>query len=250
MAPRNGAGTTAASDKETKCLGCGKTLANTHCLQCTLCGLWSHKTCASVSDEFFKQLEDQAKNTGVAFWACRACTNFAQGITRKVRDINSHVDQLDGDVKEDRKDIKTVQTGLENVVQSVQKVTEGAAKTVEDNNKVIFEELREQESRCLNVVLRGVPEHAGDQATGKERQAWDIAQCLQICGALELNFSEEDFKFCRRVGVSEEGPRALILGFYIDSEKGMLMKRAKRLPDTRFHEVRVAQDLTKRQRRE
>ena len=249
MAPRSGTAA-AASEKETKCLGCGKTLANTHCLQCTLCGLWSHKSCAGVSDEFFKQLDEQAKNTGMAFWACRACANFAQGITRKVRDINSNVERLDGEVKEVRKDIKSVQSDLDSVTQSVKRVTEGAAKTVEDNNKVIFEELRERESRRLNVVLRGVPEHAGDQATGKERQAWDIDQCLQICKALDLNYSDEDFKFCRRVGISEDGPRALILGFYTESEKGMLLKKAKKLPDTKFKEVRVAQDLTKRQRRE
>ncbi len=245
MAPRNGAAATAANnDKETKCLGCGKSLSNTHCHQCTLCGLWSHKACSGISDEFFKQLEEQVKNTGVAFWACRPCTNFAQGITRKVRDMHSNIERIDSEVKEVRSDMQSVKSELTSVNNSVKQVVESATKVVEDNNKVIFDELREREARRLNVVLRGVQEHAGDQATGKERQAWDISQCIQICRALDLTYAEEDFKFCRRVGVSEDGPRALILGFYTETEKGMLMRRPKRLPDTR---VRVAQDLTQEQ---
>ncbi len=196
---------------DNKCLGCSKTLTNSHCHQCTICGLWIHKACSGISDEFFKMLEEQVKNTGSAFWACRPCTAYSQGITRKVKDLDSKVTGLQEEVKETQKEVRGVQTEVKLVEDRVKKIENNTVKVVEDNNKIIFEEMRERESRRLNVVMHGVPEQA---APGREKQVWDRTLCVKICQSLDLDYSDETFKFCRRVGPAEEGPRPLVAGFY------------------------------------
>ena len=195
-------------------------------------------------------LEEQVKNTGSAFWACRPCTAYSQGITRKVKDIDMKVTGLQEEVKEMQQEVKGIQSELKLVDSRVKKMEGGVQKLVEDNNKVIFEEMRERESRRLNVVMHGVPEHPDQAAPGKEKQTWDKSLCIKICKALDLDYSEEVIKFCRRVGTAEEGPRPLVAGFYTEMEKSMLMRRAKQLEETEYKEVKVAHDLTRRQRKE
>lgn len=61
------------------CLGCNKNCTRAqHSVRCTLCELWCHKACAGLSDEAFKGLDIQQKETGVAFWACRSCLGYAK----------------------------------------------------------------------------------------------------------------------------------------------------------------------------
>ena len=167
-----------------------------------------------------------------------------------MKELDVKVTGLQEEVKATQVNIQGVQSGLKQVESKVKKMEDNAMKAVEDNNNVIFEELREREARRLNVVLLGVPEHADQAAPGKDKQVWDRDLCVKICRSLELDFSEEVFKFFRRVGAAEEGPRPLVAGFYTEMERSMLLRRAKKLENTEFKEVRVAPDLTKRQRKE
>lgn len=124
-------------------------------------------------------------------------------------------------------------------------------KMAEISSDYVFEEIREREARRLNLVLYGVPECTQEGATGKDRQKWDMDQAVNICKILDLNYESDTFKFCRRVGPAGEGPRPMVLGFYTEMEKSMVLRRAKRLTTSSdYSEVSVAQDLTKRQRKE
>ena len=245
MAPRGG-----EKDKDNKCLGCGKTLANTHCHQCTICGLWVHKACSGISDDFFKALEEQVKNTGMAFWACRPCTAYSQGITRKVRQVETRMEQLSVEIEEVKGGVKENTTEITKVADRVNKVEEKVAAATEKNNDLVFEELRERESRRLNLVLHGVRECSDPTATGKDRQQWDKNQCMDIFQVQGLEYDCEVIKFCRRVGAAAEGPRPMVIGFYTDMERSMVLRRADRLKDTDYSDVKIAPDLTKRQRKE
>ena len=118
------------------------------------------------------------------------------------------------------------------------------------SNSVVFQELRERETRKHNLVLQGVPECDQPASTGKERQIWDFNKCEEICQELGLSLNREAFKFCRRVGAVTEGPRPLIVGFYTEMERSLLLRKAKCLAETSYSEVTVAPDLTKRQRQE
>ncbi len=238
-------------DKEKeKCLGCGKTLSNSHCHQCTVCGLWIHKVCSGISDEFFKALEDQVKNTGMAYWACRPCTAYSQGITRKMRAVETKVTELGETVEEVRDNVNEVKSKVSTLEGLVKKAEEKAATAAEKNNDIIFEELREREARRLNLVLHGIAECNREAATGREKQAWDKDQCIKVFQGMGLDYDSEVIKFCRRVGPVMEGPRPLIIGFYTDMERSMVLRRVSRLADTNFSDISIAPDLTRRQRKE
>ncbi len=234
-------------DKENNCLGCGKKLANTHCHQCIICGLWIHKNCSGISDEFFKHLEDQVRNTGTAYWACRPCSTYSQGITKKMRAVETRVDQISDSVEAVKDTLKTVREDIDTVVNKVKKLE--VEKPESDNNSV-FQELRERDARKNNVVIHGMPECDSQGATGKEKQAWDLSKCTQLCQELGTKLDPDAFKFCRRVGAATHGPRPMVVGFFTEMERSLLLRKAKAIPNTSFPEVTVAPDLTKRQRKE
>ena len=238
-----------ASSRDSKCLGCGKTLNNTHCHQCTVCGLWIHKSCSGITDEFFKHLEEQVKNTGMAYWACRPCTAYSQGITKKMRQVEAKVDSLVNNVNGIKDDLEEVKDEAKKVSDKVDNLEVKLAGAAEKNNDTIFEELRERESRRLNLVLHGIQECDTAGATGRERQDWDKEQCLVLFQVMGLDYDSETIKFCRRVGPVTE-MRPLIVGFYTDTERSMVLRRAARLAGTDHSDVTIAPDLTKRQRKE
>ena len=57
------------------CLYCAKNCAS-GAIQCTICTLWAHRACTKLSKEAIKGLEVQAKEVGLAYWACRSCLSF------------------------------------------------------------------------------------------------------------------------------------------------------------------------------
>ncbi len=42
-----------------------------------------------------KFLEEQKKNTGLAYWACRPCTVYAQGINHRLREMEKRLDSVE-----------------------------------------------------------------------------------------------------------------------------------------------------------
>ncbi len=237
-------------DKENSCLGCGKRLTNTHCHQCIICGLWIHKGCSGISDEFFKHLEDQVKNTGSAYWACRPCSTYSQGITKKMRAVETKVDQIKDSVEEVKDTLTAVKTSVEQVGSRVKKIEEAAASGAENNNNIVFQELRERDSRKNNLVIHGLRECDVEGASGKDRQNWDLDLCVKLCQELGVAHDRDVFKFCRRVGSADQGHRPLVLGFYTDMEKSLVLRKVKNIQNTSFENVTVTADLTKRQRQE
>ncbi len=186
----------------------------------------------------------------MAFWACRLCTAYSQGITRKVKQVEVKVDQLADSVEEVRGSVKEAKEELAKVNEKMNKVEEKVVQATERGSDQVFEELRDREARRLNLVLHGVPECEQEAATGRERQSWDKEQCLKLCQAQGLDYDSETIKFCRRVGAVGDGPRPLVVGFFTDMERSMVLRRVSRLEGTDYSEVKIAPDLTKRQRRE
>lgn len=84
---------------------------------------------------------------------------------------------------------------------------------------------------------------------GREREH-DRGAVRKILESVELNFEEEDIKFCKRVGQRGEEPRPLVVGFYTELEKSKVLRRAKLLDRTEFKHVHISQDLTNKQRQE
>ncbi len=169
---------------------------------------------------------------------------------RKIKQVETKVDQLMDNVEEMKEAVKENKQEMNKVSDRVKKVEEQVGKLAEDSTDQVFEELREREARRLNLVFYGLQECAQEGATGRARQDWDIELCINICKALDLDYERDTFKFCRRVGPTGEGPHPLVVGFFTEMEKSMIVRRSKRLKDSEYRDVSVANDLTKRQRKE
>jgi len=111
-----------------------------------------------------------------------------------------------------------------------------------------MDEMEDRETRRLNLVFHGVGECPADAAGGAERIEWDRASCQNIFRELCLSTTAGDIKFCRRLGEKREAARPLLVGFFTDGERGNVLRSAPRLASSKFSEVQVVPDLTKKQR--
>lgn len=78
---------------------------------------------------------------------------------------------------------------------------------------------------------------------GHERDRGDLR-------ILEFSLTKEDVKFCCRVEKKRESPRALVVGFYMEYARSVLLRYTKFLADTEYEDVSVIPNITKRQRQE
>ena len=238
--------------KDSTCLGCNKKFTKSdYCVQCVVCSLWIHKTCSGLSDEGFKFISDQIQATGMAYWACKSCTTYAMGINHRVKQMEEKMEAMQHSMNANTAAVKEVEHKVERLDSAIQKKDEAVEKIVKKSELSIYDEMRERESRRLNVVFHGIGEKErveGD--TGKDRAAWDKKSCGNILEALNLDMTEEAVKFCRRLGEKGEEPRPLLAGFYTEMERSKLLRNANKLEKTVFSNVNVSADLTKKQRDE
>ena len=231
-------------------MGCSKKFTSKDfSILCTVCGLWIHKQCAGVTDEIFDFLDKQMKATGVAYWACRPCTVYAQGMNHRMRGIEEELKEVKKVNIENSTEIKKVEEKVRELGEEVKKKGGGVTKEeFEAYKRERRDESRERKARALNVVLHGVVEKGDEGATGAERWDWDIASCRNLFKELNLRITEENIKFCRRVGERGGDPRPMIIGLFNERDRGLLLSQDTR--NTCFSDVTIGPDLTKEQRRE
>jgi hypothetical protein len=228
----------AAAKQADICLGCNKKFKKTETsVQCTVCGLWCHKDCAAISNEFLKFLEEQKKNTGLAYWACRPCIVYAQGITKRVQEIEKRLETVEERTKMTVENVGKLEQRVEKIGGQQDKMGEKLDRKIEQSENRIFEELRERDAKKLNIIMHGVKEAAGGERSGERRAAWDMEKIVGIFVFLELGLTEEDVKFCRRVGERGEAPRALVVGFHTEAARGQILRYAKYLAETDYEHI-------------
>ena len=179
------------------CLGCSKKFKQSeYSLQCTICGLWIHKTCSGITDELYSLIDLQLQQTGRTYWACRPCTVYSQGLTHRMKEIENQLSEVKATCSKNEEGLQKVQAEVSKLAEKVnrqeKKVEEVAAVSGQD----VFEELREREARKLNVVMYGMGEAPADR-TGFERWDWDMMSCKNLFTALKLDVKTEGVKFCR-----------------------------------------------------
>jgi hypothetical protein len=200
-----------------------------------------------MSDEIFNFINAQFKQTGTAYWACRSCTAYAQGMNHRVKQLEEEMEEIRNACEKNDSGLQKVQDKVDKLAEKVGNVAKRAAEAVTMDENSVYEELREREQRKTNVVMYGMKE-APSSCVGKERWDWDMASCDNLFKALKLEMPENSIKFLRRVGEAGEQPRPLVVGFHEERDK----KRVLRM-DTRrtvFSDVEVCPDLTKKQRQE
>ena len=89
------------------CIYCGKNAAK-GTVQCTICSLWCHMTCTGLSKEAIKGLEVQAKEVGLAYWACRSCMSFNNKWNNQMRVVCKRQDETEARVENNSDKIEEV----------------------------------------------------------------------------------------------------------------------------------------------
>ena len=131
-----------AKDKADKnCLSCGLAFGKTTgkkeaAVKCMICSLWCHKSCAGVSDEYLKILEEQLKATGVAYWACRSCAAYNRLVSNRFQEIERRMDQQEGRTKENEETIKRNEERTEEVDKKVERLALEVEKLKKNSLKI------------------------------------------------------------------------------------------------------------------
>jgi len=233
------------------CLACGKAFGKDYSVQCAICGLWIHlKPCSGISDEHFKYLEEQAKATGSAYWACRSCMNYSQAITQKVKVIEKDIESLKGDVKENKTGVQRVENTIEEMKRQMEKNRLELEKKIDNCKAEMREEWREREIRRKNLVFHRIEEPEDGVRAGEERRKQDLDRLKIILETIGLVGMETEIKACRRIGERSEEARPIIVVMKTEEAKKRILEEARKLRGTEFEEVGIVPDLTNEQRRE
>ena len=204
--------------------------------------------CAKISEEFFKSLELQKKEMGIAWWGCRSCVSFATKMNARFKEVDKRMDQLTERVDENTEGLEQVQEKVDKVEKSVGQVE----KKVEDSEKrtedIMLEELRAREAIRRNIVIYGMEEQDG--GTDKEKMEADLTECEKVFVATGVRAGKRDIRFCRRIGEKgkSKGKRPILVGMKSELVKAELLDAAKELQNTRYKHVSIGPDQTRKQK--
>ncbi len=232
------------------CLACNKKCTGSQAsVLCQLCSLWCHKNCAGISDAVFKSLTLQVKEVGTAYWACKSCLSFAAKTNALLKNMNNQLAAMDAKIERNseeigsaKREICKMDSGLKRVERKVDEVKN----QVEDD---IYVELRERESRRLNLIIHGLPEpeRARDN---RERSDMDKEECGRIFRSIEAGIRPDQIKFCRRLGEKGRDPRPIAIGLTSEETKRRILDKARNIQRTKYENVSIVADLTRKQRQE
>ena len=246
--PETGRKKTTAASKKSPCLICRKACTKAqYSVKCTLCENWCHKSCSGLSDEAFKSLNIQQKETGIAFWACKSCLSYAAKVNHQFRKTE-RIDQVEKKTDENTKAIEEtlkIATGTADKVKALEEKIDTMTERMEE---MLDTELRERETRKLNVILHGLPEVPATVFGNRERMERDKKCCEAVFNAIGSRTKMENMRFCRRVGERGEQPRPVVVGLTSEGDKNYILGRARDLSHTNFKDITIVPDLTKRQR--
>ncbi len=192
-------------------------------------------------------IEYQVKQTGRTYWTCRSCTNYAEGMHHRMKQIEEKLAEVKQSCSKNEEGLSQVQAEVGRLAEKVEKQAKDASEATNSKEDSVYEEIREREMRRANVVIHGMKE-APLECKGRERWDWDGDSCWNLFRALKLDMSKDCIRFVKRVGDAESQPRPLILGFNEEGDKRRLLRCDTR--NTPFSDVDIGPDLTKKQRQE
>ena len=144
-----------------------------------LCAV-SHMSCTGLSKEAIRGLEVQAKEVGQAYLACRSCMNFSNKWHCQMREVHKRQDETDVRVAENTDKIEEVRLATEELRRELREQARKTEGLQEKMEAVMDAELRERESRRLNLVIHGLQEPAENIKDPRERMEADKIECEKL----------------------------------------------------------------------
>ena len=231
------------------CLCCGECCAKGQlAVKCVICSLWAHKTCLKMPDAVYKSLDQQFRDTGLGYWVCRPCQNFSQRVKFEFGEIKEKQVETDRRVDVHERRLNDHEKERDEMKEMMRQMSERLEREQERMERTLEEELRERESRRLNLVLHGVPEPRQDIKEPKDRMEADKEECERIFGGMRARTRKDQIRFCRRVGERGQDPRPMVIGLYSEGDKRHVLEKSRDLRNTMYESVSVVPDLTRSQR--
>jgi len=230
-------------------LCCGENCnKNQPAVKCVLCALWAHKDCLRMPDTVYKSLDQQFRETGLAYWVCRPCQNFSQRVKHQFEESSKRQEETEKRVTENEKGISRHEKDIEDVRRTMRQLAERMDQEQERRDGMVCEEMQEREVRRRNLVLHGVPEAPESVRGSRERTEWDKDRCQELFLGMRARTRKEDLRFCRRVGERGTEPRPIVIGLFKEDDKEHILSKARELNGTMYQNVSIVPDLTKKQR--
>ena len=225
------------------CSTCGKNVTKkTGGVRCCYCEHWSHAKCVDVSSEHLKFLEMPGNS-----WTCKTCRAVSKKVREEVQQLHLKVKDMREDIDVNKEEISNQGRRLSRAEKKIDDLS-----SVESNNDVVFDELREREARKKNLVIHQIPEPPESLDKGGQRKEHDTQKVLDIFGFLQVPVRKEGIKFIYRAGEKPDNgkPRPIILSLKNIAEKEAIMDSARNLANSNFSHISIVPDLTQRQRKD
>jgi hypothetical protein len=125
-------------------------------------------------------VSEQLQNTGVGYWACRACATYAANMNRRMKQIEDRLEQYSKETETNKETLKVMDSKVEKICEELKKKDEKTEKLVKQGESNVYEEMQERESRKLNVLFFKIPVLNEKNATGKDKMEWDKKSCCNV----------------------------------------------------------------------
>ena len=238
--------------KDFPCLKCDMHVKkNEHAVQCSLCELWVHKTCADISDVLFQELCKQARTGGGINWTCNSCGAASFKLSKMCLEIDKKVNKLEEKVNLGDEDRENIKTNLKAVSSDVEKLKGDMKSSCSDTRKAMRAELKDQEMRKKNIVIHQLPEAPDNIKSGYERKDKDMLNLEQVLQDIGSNVTINEVKFISRLGDKKNSGRPLLVGFLSEQHRNTVLSKARNLQKSqKYSSVGIVPDLTKEQRKD
>jgi hypothetical protein len=231
------------------CLCCGENCTKSQAaVKCIMCTLWAHKDCVKMPDATFKLLEEQVKEGGSAYWVCRPCQQFGQRIKHQFAEVNRRQDESERRIDETNKRMDGTEKRMEALEKEMKRMAEKTDKEIGERDDRLCDEMQEREVRRMNLIIHGIEEQPERIKNSRERLELDKERCEQLLITIKARTRKDDLRFCRRIGEKGDGPRPMVIGLETEDEKRHILARARNLHGSRYHDISIVPDLTKKQR--
>ena len=214
-------------------------------LNCEICDLWYHSTCADITNEVYEFLVQNASSpTSTIHWYCEGCN---RGVLNVVKTM-SHIQQEQAKVKGRLDNLESAMGEIIAEVATLKTKDRSREKTEIEHSTVnhTVKEMTDRAAREANFIIFEVPESEG--ATSEEKISEDKNIVLNICDNIcKTNITDSNITKTVRLGKRQEGERRpLLVNLESKELKKSLFPNLSKLKEAEepYCEFRIDHDMT------
>ena len=235
-------------------------------VQCGVCDLWWHPTCANLAPERFKLIVEWTENGSSSPWKCSSCDTANVKMLKMINNLATRMDVTEKVLAEESERVDRVEekdrvqdSRLDMQEKEIKALKEQVIRMGDMGGPSAVREMDERAMKGNNLVFYRVKE-AGEGVDAKMRVDHDkvAIQHLLIIMELELDV-EKATKVVRRLGArgndaegeADRDPRPLLVRFVHQHHTEAILDNRWRLSkeeDPTIQAVSVVKDLTMKQR--